>query len=123
MKARSKLDLEDDDDRRDLPSGQMHECGTCGKHSVWDKNWLWYGSYKQLDDQGLPGVEPIFKACSIECMEKRGEAEANRRRREELARLKAEEEDQAQRLDWLRKKRERAEAEAALSQHNRAGQE
>lgn len=90
------------------PSGQIHECGTCGKREVWGMDWLWFGSYKQLDEQGARGVEPIFKACSIECMEKRGEAEANRKHREALAALKAEEEAHAERLEWLRQKRDRA---------------
>lgn len=115
MKARPKIELEDDEGPPEPPSGRIHECVTCGKQDVWGPTWLWYGSYRQLEDFGLPGVEPIFKACSIECMEKRSEAEANRRRREELARLKAEEEQQAQRLEWLKQKRERMERDAALS--------
>lgn len=34
MSQRRKLDIEDDDDSREPPSGQIHECGICGKRDV-----------------------------------------------------------------------------------------
>lgn len=105
MKASRKPEF-DDEGPALPPSGQIHECGTCGKRRIWGKDWLWYGSYKDLDEG-----EPIFKACSIDCMENRELAEANRRKRQALERLKADEEEQTRKLEWLRKKRELAERE------------
>lgn len=57
----------------DPPSGQIHICSACGRSSVWGPGWVWYGSYRQVDD-GLPP----FKACSDACMALREEIELAR---------------------------------------------
>ena len=63
----------EDEASSDPPSGQFHTCDACGKHDVWGPGWCWYGSWKQYEDFGLPGVERIFKACSMACMKLRNE--------------------------------------------------
>lgn len=43
----------------------MHTCSICGKTEPWGRAWVWYGSYKRLDDG-----KPIVKMCSARCREK-----------------------------------------------------
>lgn len=51
---------------------RVHKCSVCGKYGHWGKGWMWYGSYKDLDD----GKE-VEKTCSDKCrgLELRGESE------------------------------------------------
>lgn len=53
------------------PSGRIHECCVCKKQDMWTNEWRWFGSYKQLEDQGIEGVKPILKFCSDGCAKQR----------------------------------------------------
>lgn len=46
---------------------RLYRCDCCGKTDVWSGSWAWYGSYKQLDDEGMKGVAPVMTMCSPEC--------------------------------------------------------
>lgn len=46
---------------------RLYRCDCCGKTDVWDANWAWHGSYKQLEDDGLRDVKPVITICSAEC--------------------------------------------------------
>jgi hypothetical protein len=41
-------------------------CSACGKEGFWDDNWLWYGSWRDVDNDTIKWV-----ACSAECMRQR----------------------------------------------------
>ena len=41
-----------------------HQCVSCNKVGHWSRSWVWYGSYKDLDDS-----LPITKTCSQPCRE------------------------------------------------------
>jgi hypothetical protein len=43
----------------------LYECDICGKQGDWDKNWSWYGSYKDMDDG-----KKVFCLCSQKCQNK-----------------------------------------------------
>ena len=49
-------------------SRKVYTCTVCKKLDHWGPGWGWYGSYRQLEDQGLQGVEPIVYCCSEECL-------------------------------------------------------
>ncbi len=47
----------------ELPdSRRRHQCSVCHVESVWDQEWTWYGSWKDLDDG-----KKIVKTCSKKC--------------------------------------------------------
>lgn len=46
---------------------RIYTCTVCKKSDHWGPGWGWYGSWKQLDDQGVPGVAPIIYCCSEDC--------------------------------------------------------
>lgn len=46
---------------------RRYRCDACGKFEPWGEGWVWYGSWKQLEGQGLPRVKPIEVYCSEEC--------------------------------------------------------
>jgi len=39
-----------------------HTCTICGTTGPWTEAWVWYGSYRQIDDG-----EPVVKLCSPPC--------------------------------------------------------
>lgn len=43
-------------------SRPLHCCCVCGHLDVWNKNWSWYGSYREMED----GVA-LPKFCSARC--------------------------------------------------------
>ena len=43
----------------------IHLCSVCDNCGVWDENWSWYGSYRDLEDG-----RKITKCCSAACREK-----------------------------------------------------
>jgi len=47
-----------------LEGRQLHQCHICKRYGIWDENWSWFGSYKDLDD------EKIYKFCSKACRKK-----------------------------------------------------
>lgn len=47
---------------------RIYTCTVCQKRDHWSPGWGWYGSYRQLDDQGMKGVDPIIYCCSEECL-------------------------------------------------------
>lgn len=52
-------------------SGALHKCSVCHTEGVWTDSWVWYGSYRELDDGA-----PVVKLCSAKC-----KAEHSRRRK------------------------------------------
>jgi hypothetical protein len=48
-----------------------HQCCICEKQGKWNKNWAWFGNYKDIDDG-----KKIDKCCSDKCI-----TEYNRRHR------------------------------------------
>lgn len=50
------------------PEPGAHQCCMCGKRDDWRSSWIWYGSYKDLDDG-----KPVKKFCSRSCAEKAAE--------------------------------------------------
>jgi hypothetical protein len=47
-----------------VPSGRTHVCSTCGKIDNWKDGWVWFGSYRQIEDE----PEKILKFCCESCM-------------------------------------------------------
>lgn len=62
------IDLSDDDTAE--PAAILWTCDQCGKRSRWEPGWTWYGSYRQLDQTGMP--EAVL--CSAACREKHASA-------------------------------------------------
>ncbi len=55
-------------DFRCSPDGlRLYQCDNCSKVEAWGESWAWYGSYRQMEDFGLKGVEPIMTICSGVC--------------------------------------------------------
>lgn len=55
-------------DVRRTPDGKrLYECDCCGKVSVWEDSWAWFGSYRQAEDFGLEGVSLVKTICSPDC--------------------------------------------------------
>lgn len=48
----------------EVPSGRTHTCSTCGKIDNWKEGWMWFGSYRQLEDT----PEKILKFCCDACI-------------------------------------------------------
>lgn len=46
---------------------RLYQCDCCGKTDVWSGGWAWFGSYRQLDDEGMKGVKPVMTMCSADC--------------------------------------------------------
>jgi hypothetical protein len=46
---------------------RLYCCDCCGKTDVWDDNWCWYGSYRQLEDEGMKDSKPVITICSADC--------------------------------------------------------
>lgn len=46
---------------------RLYQCDCCGRSDVWSDSWAWFGSYKQLDDEGMKGIKPVMTICSAEC--------------------------------------------------------
>lgn len=46
---------------------RVYQCDNCGTTDAWGDDWAWFGSYKQLDDYGLKGVEEVIVTCSALC--------------------------------------------------------
>jgi hypothetical protein len=46
---------------------RLYKCDCCGRSDVWSDSWAWFGSFKQLDDEGMKGVKPVMTMCSAEC--------------------------------------------------------
>lgn len=46
---------------------RLYKCDCCGRVDAWDGNWAWFGSYRQLDDEGMKDVKPITTICSADC--------------------------------------------------------
>lgn len=42
-------------------------CDQCATSGEWGERWMWFGSWKQWEDRGLPGVKDIETYCSEEC--------------------------------------------------------
>lgn len=40
---------------------RRHKCDHCGLVDVWTEDWVWYGSVRQLDEDGEEGIR---KYCS-----------------------------------------------------------
>lgn len=99
-----------EEDSYDPPSGQTHTCRTCGKQAVWQKGWVWYGSWRDWDDG-----QPIYKACSDECMAKMQETLERERIASNIEAAKADERRLEQELERKRRTRERLESEAAAN--------
>ena len=55
-------------ERRNLDGRALYECDSCGTLDAWGSSWGWFGSYRQLEDRGMKGVEPIICACSKDCL-------------------------------------------------------
>ncbi len=49
---------------------RTYTCTVCQKSGHWGPGWGWYGSWKQLDDQGVHGVAPIVYCCSEDCKQR-----------------------------------------------------
>lgn len=50
------------------PEGRaLYQCDHCGKVEPWNDSWAWYGSYRQMEDYGLPRVSPVETICSADC--------------------------------------------------------
>lgn len=58
MRRRSRRARWADPDR---PKRQ-HQCRVCGAVGAWGRSWLWYGSFKGMDDG-----DPIVITCSDRC--------------------------------------------------------
>lgn len=43
---------------------RVYECANCGRWSRWTEDHRWYGSYRDLDNRGVAGIEV---SCSDEC--------------------------------------------------------
>lgn len=82
---------------RDAPSGQIHTCSGCGKQETWGPTWIWYGSLREWDEG-----KPIYKACSVACMEIRETVAKRERELAALETLRCEAEDAERRLASLR---------------------
>lgn len=55
-------------DTRRTPEGRaLYTCDNCGKTEPWNDDWAWYGSYRQAEDYGLPGIAPVRTICSATC--------------------------------------------------------
>lgn len=46
---------------------RLYQCDCCGRSDVWSNSWAWFGSYRQLDDEGMKDVAPVMTICSAEC--------------------------------------------------------
>lgn len=46
----------------ELVEPRSHQCTICGMIAPWSDAWVWYGSYRQIDDG-----EAIVKLCSPAC--------------------------------------------------------
>lgn len=49
-------------ERLDAANGLLHVIAGCGRREHWNENWMWYGSYRDLEDG-----KPVEKFCSEEC--------------------------------------------------------
>ena len=54
--------------RRSQSKQLLHCCCICGKLDMWDDNWSWFGSVKDLDDESA-----FPKFCSAGCKAAGGE--------------------------------------------------
>lgn len=45
---------------------KVHRCAACGHEGPWTDDWMWFGSYQDLDDE-----KPIQKFCSEPCRKQR----------------------------------------------------
>lgn len=41
---------------------RIHRCDVCTAEAPWDKDWRWWGSYLELENN-----EHVLKICSDEC--------------------------------------------------------
>jgi hypothetical protein len=44
-----------------------YRCNCCGKEELWNDGWAWYGSYRDLENQGMKNAEPVLFMCSSLC--------------------------------------------------------
>lgn len=52
------------------PTGIIHTCNVCGKHSTWLFGWMWKYILHKGSSKGDPGWDEVFITCSDECREK-----------------------------------------------------
>lgn len=53
-------------DKKSIHTGRrLYECDNCGDTAPWGRGWLWFGSYKDVEN-GV-GCVPIF--CSRQCLQ------------------------------------------------------
>lgn len=45
------------------PEPKQHTCGVCRTVGLWDDEWRWYGSYRDVDER----PEGVFTVCSTSC--------------------------------------------------------
>lgn len=45
----------------------LYRCDCCNQVGIWDDSWAWHGSYRQLEDFGMKGVESVMTICSPTC--------------------------------------------------------
>jgi hypothetical protein len=46
---------------------RLYCCDCCGKTEEWGDGWAWYGSYRQLEDEGMKDSKPVMTMCSADC--------------------------------------------------------